>query len=378
MSEQCPSQQLPTYTPKSTMVSMKRKKAINAGILTFLAAVVLLTTSGNHILTAKNERVRLRQARRKLSFFDPKTVMHKSLHMYNANNLYAGQDTTNAPVPKILHHVVLGANPPPSMLKLVEWNARTLHDQYGFQTKIWRDADIEQLVHNFGCPRLQQSWEYAKADTTKSRTARLADFARPLIMYVEGGVYLDADIIPCTGLEYMVDTPGVVSFSMKLPDDQVNGAAMSAPPRHRLMGLALENFIAKGPDIGTLNNLGAAGPHAFAEIVDLYLKEVGVDTPPLSEGYNVYTDPSNWSGLPRIHSFWAAKLADLRFMNGEGHVTQTWHMHFGTWIKSVPDRVRPCDSDTDLVWPWIDAFCRNGNGHGPMDDRGGGCFGDPI
>ncbi|KAL7478475.1 hypothetical protein ACHAW6_004240 [Cyclotella cf. meneghiniana] len=352
-----------------------RKKAIiNAGILTFLAAIAFLTSNGIGVLNAKNQAVRLRHLRRKLSFFDPKTVLRKPLHPPDDNNPYAGQDTANLPVPKILHHVVLGTSPPPSMLKLVEWNARTLRDRYGFQTKIWRDSDVEQLVLDFSCPRLRQSWEYAKADTTKSRTARLADFARPLIMYVEGGVYLDADIIPCSGLDYMVDAPGVVSFAMKLPDDQVNGAAMSAPPRHRLMGMALENFIAKGPDIGTLNNLGAAGPHAFAEIVDSYLKQVGVYAPPLSEGYNVYTDPSNKSGLPRIGSFWAAKLADLRFMNGEGHVTQTWHMHFGTWIKSVPDPVRPCDSDTSLVWPWIDAFCMNGHGRGPV----GGCFGDPI
>lgn len=115
--------------------AMEGKKELFAGILTFLAGIALVTMNGAHLLKSENQGVGLQQLQRKLSFFDPKTVQPKTLHSLGHKNPYAGQNTTNAPIPKVLHHVVLGESPPPSMLKLVEWNPNKLHHHRGFRKK---------------------------------------------------------------------------------------------------------------------------------------------------------------------------------------------------------------------------------------------------
>jgi len=189
-------------------------------------------------------------------------------------------------VPRILHYMVLGDSPPPDMLEMVRVNMDRV-SSLGFAVKLWRDEDVHKLVLNHGDPDLLKAWTYVLSDPNKSRLARMANFMRPLIIYTMGGVYLDADMVPCDGVDYLVDMPGVVSIPFKNQgpgDFEVNAAAMSAPPHHRLMELALEYFKGLGSEIGTLNNLDAAGPKAFAIIADRYFKELGLNLPSISEG----------------------------------------------------------------------------------------------
>ena len=183
----------------------------------------------------------------------------------------------SAEIPKKLHFMILGEDPPQYMLEMVKFNRKHVETlDPDFTTKLWRDDDVEKLVQDQNDPALTQAWEYVKADERVGRYAKMADFIRPLILYVEGGVYLDADMVPCGGLSFMVDEPGVVTFPFTLAKHiELNGAASSAPKGHRLMKMAMEYFIAKGSAITTEHNLDAAGPRAMALVVDRYIHDLG-------------------------------------------------------------------------------------------------------
>ena len=271
----------------------------------------------------------------------------------------------STPIPRKVHFMVLGETPPPFMISMVEWSMAKLNEE-GFETKLWDDEQAEKLVADFGNAELSQAWEYVKTDPKKSRMARMADFLRPFILYVEGGVYLDADMVPCGGLEYMVDEPGMVSFPFKrasTTDNEVNGAAMSAPPRHRLMGLALETFAQLGPSIGTLNNLEAAGPHIFARIVDTYLAGIGVEIPSMYDRNSPYELEPLEGVIDESDAYWRARVADLRFaFEMGGHPHGSYHMAMRTW-QGRPEETEepPCHKDTNLIAPWLDEFCKGGS-----------------
>ena len=60
----------------------------------------------------------------------------------------------------------------------------------------------------------------------------MTDFLHPLIMWAIGGMYLDADMIPCHGLDFMIDNlelspslvfMGMTGRSMVLPCQLLQG-----------------------------------------------------------------------------------------------------------------------------------------------------------
>jgi mannosyltransferase OCH1-like enzyme len=291
-------------------------------------------------------------------------------------NIFKGQPTKDVEVPRILHQMILGDNYPPSMLKLVEWNFQ--HMNKGYQTKLWRDADVDQLMDAYG-DRVRQMWQHAKGDQSFRRGARLADIARVLILFAKGGIYIDADTIICNRhLDRMVNKPGVVSFPFQRHNsNQVTVAAASAPPGHRLFGMAMEFFINQGAGIGFDSILEATGPHGFAKVVDEYIKEMGIKRPPIyggsekEPGGNIRFPRKNPMGTPVTGGpFWAVQTADLRFGNAMTYMNM-WHVGFASWTghTALDPPVRPCDENLDLVFPWMDKFCAK-----PYHGDGEGCF----
>jgi hypothetical protein len=280
-------------------------------------------------------------------------------------------------VPKILHFMILGEDPPEYMLEMVRFNeiyVAVIDPE--FTTKLWRDEDVEKLVKDQNDPALSQAWEYVKADKRGSRYAKMADFIRPLILYVEGGVYLDADMVPCGGLEFMVNEPGVVNFPFTLPNsNQVNGAASSAPKGHRLMKMAMEYFISKGKAITTDHNLDAAGPAAMAVVTDKYIADLGFDKefPDTTfpkfydlEG-NMYSDLPNATGVVETDHSGYAKFADIKYSRG-AYNEHLYHLQFGSWKGQSngkghhDDRV--CSKDPKEVIPFLMWFCMPENQSG--------------
>jgi mannosyltransferase OCH1-like enzyme len=273
---------------------------------------------------------------------------------------------SNGDIPRVAHFLVLGESPPAYMMEMVRVSMDRIRST-GFEAKLWRDAEAERLVSEYGDPRLSQSWEYVKADKRGgARYAKMADFVRPLIMFTEGGVYLDTDMIPCGSLDYMVDEPGVVSFPfLHGRENQVNGAAMSAPPGHPLMKMALDSFIDLGQDISWMNNLIAAGPARMGIVTDEYLKTLGMDLPPLfstwgSEptGYDPYVDAPE---VTKHEGDWA-QIADIRFSEPKTNIgfPPTYHLHFGSWIHIHEEANRNeniCYKQPNLIPGFVDWLC---------------------
>jgi len=234
------------------------------------------------------------------------------------------------------------------MSVMMDWSIEKAKND-GFDVMIWRDQDAEALVKQMSSaiPGLAESWEHVKADTSIGAMAKRADFMRPLIMYELGGIYSDSDMIPCGGYEYMVKTPGVVTFPEAAKQccggkGHLNGAIWSAPPKHRLPQLAMEYFISLGSEITTLDNLAAAGPFAFAIVGDMYFKEIGAGVPPMSAGKDFYAEhPFTYSDhTDSAHPYpgeWN-QFADIRFGKG---TPGFHHLFTQSWGQEKHMR-RPC------------------------------------
>lgn len=275
---------------------------------------------------------------------------------------FKGLDTSQTLVPKLVHFMMLGGvDKEGYMFKTAEWN-KDFFEKRGFEVKFWFDKDAEDLVEEFHNDGLKKAWEYIKQDNGFGKFAKRADFIRPLIIYAMGGTYLDTDMIACGGIDYMVDTPGVASFPWKLEvgGNQVSGAAMSAPPGHRLMGLAMESFIGKGDKLRTEANLWAAGNVAFANATDYYFKELGIDLPPIYKKFNPYNAKGTEDGKIKKNveapaSKWPVQIGDVRFaFYGAFPYKKLFHIAFRTWHDGYKPR---CEKLGKHVKPWLDEFC---------------------
>lgn len=263
-------------------------------------------------------------------------------------------------VPKLLHFMILGDNPPESLIEMVNFSAK-LEEKNGFIVKAWRDEDAEKLVeaHDYKFPGLKETWEYIKADQTLQKGAKRADFIRILAMWSMGGVHLDADFIPCKGLDFMIDTPGVVSFPV-MPDrtNEVNGCLMSSPPHHRLFELALETIIEFGPKITHMHNLEAAGPHVMAKITDTYFKEIGIEVDPIFEGESTAMDTVKpIEGVVNVdkEGYWRVTIGDIRF-KGDTRDKFMYHLGARTWAAGR-ELQAPCIEHPELIAPFLEEYC---------------------
>lgn len=268
-------------------------------------------------------------------------------------------------VPKIIHFIVLGDGPLEHLLEMVKFNSK-IAEEKEFNVRLWKDEDAEKLVESneYKFPGLKQSWKYIKETEGAEKGARRADFIRTLVMWAHGGVYLDGDFIACSSLDFLVDTPGVVSFPFMAPQThQVNGCVMSSPPHHRLFELALENFIDRGETIVSEDNLNAAGPHAMANITDEYFKEIGVKLDPIffvgdksmpfeAEPIEGVIDIDN--GAKK--SFWHATVADIRFRGIMRH-KHLYHIGFRSWQGEEYKMKSKCLDNPNLIGPYLEKFC---------------------
>jgi len=263
--------------------------------------------------------------------------------------------TTAYEIPKLVHYMLLGNDAPEYMVEMVNVNMERLRSM-GYESKLWRDEDAERLVAKFNDPLVSQSWEWVKADERGSRLAKLADFLRPLILFMEGGIYLDTDMVPCGPMDYMIDDPEVVSFPHYHADcNQVNGAEMSSRPGHPLMKMAVESFIALGPDITWMHNLDAAGPRKMAKVTDEYLQKK-FDIPPLfsSYDYNAYVDAPEVT--MRINDWWA-QIGDVRFASPVHRgMPTTHHLGAGSWIKNY-SHGGSCSEHPEVTKGFVEWMC---------------------
>jgi len=306
-------------------------------------AMALSMMTVHHLKSKQQHEVEQEPHRRQLRLLgDPKTVVNKR----------SAQE-----VPRILHLCLLG-NPsaPMYMHRVAHWVKEKLGD-YNFEVWIWDNDKADELFAELG-GHFIQTWHFTQSDQFSTKLARMADFLRLVVVYHFGGVYLDIDMIPCNGLDFMVDTPGVVSFpSLNERAGEVVNCAISAPPRHELLGLALHNIFVKGSEVAN-GFLDAAGPYFISTVVDEYLARKGEKFPSIAkkEAVPFPFDPN---------SLWTT-VSDVRFADSMGRLetkleSALIHLHFGSWFPDTEeynkDKSKTCEENYELIPPFLDGVC---------------------
>ena len=261
-------------------------------------------------------------------------------------------------IPKILHSIVLGDPPKQYMIEFVKFTEKKAKS-HGFKTMLWSDKHIENLVKRVNREELNgitHTWEFIKRDTSGSRYAKMADFIRLVLLYSYGGVYFDADVIACGSLDFMVDTPGVVSFPFHPHEtNEVSQGLMSAPPHHPLIKLALQEMIIQGPEIATNLILDATGPGMMGRVTDAYFKKHGIDIPPVRGKH--YRDNDVIEGKTfKDNTFYDLKVADVQFGDLQKFPSNVYHFAFKSWIPGQETHAK-CFDEPKMIEPFFDYFC---------------------
>ena len=265
-------------------------------------------------------------------------------------------------VPKILHSIVFGDPPKQYMIEYVNFTEKTA-ESHGFKHMFWNDYHIENLVKRVNRQELngvEHTWEFIKKDTSGSRYAKMADFIRIVLLYSYGGVYFDADVIACGSLDFMVDTPGVVSFPFHPHQtNEVAQGMMSAPPHHPLIKLALQAMILQGPAIATNHILDATGPGLMGKVTDAYFKKIGINLPPV-RGKPYRGNDVIEGKILKDNSIYDMIIADVRFGDLRLFQLNVYHFAFKSWIPGQEDHAR-CFDEPKMIEPFFDYFCAHPN-----------------
>lgn len=280
-------------------------------------------------------------------------------------------DKTKEPIPRVIHQVISGDTPPLSMFEFAKFDSRK-GAQQKFEHKIWRDKDAERLVKEEDAkgeiPGLLKAWEHIKNDTSSRRFAKMSDFLRALIMWSMGGIYLDDDVIFCDSIEFLVEKPGMVSFPLHSDGDgEVNGSMMSAPPHHPLMKHALQYLVEIDTEITRRGNLYAGGSYVLGLAFDKYIKETGIDIPPLSKQPLLKNKPIPEKIIVRDHEFFKFQIADLRF-GGNPKQVGMFHLEYRSWLPNYKSK-SGCIEKPELIEGFFNEFCAK-----PFMDRFSNAF----
>ena len=150
-------------------------------------------------------------------------------------------------IPKKIHQIWLGSEPPADLLELSETIKKFNPD---FEYRLWRDADIAE----FG---LQQDAAYKAAKNWGER----ADILRYHILYKYGGFYCDMDILAIKSFEPLCHGAGLIVGVSNLPTIEANNAVMGAAPRHPVIKELKKNIVARTSHEGRrLTTISRTGP----------------------------------------------------------------------------------------------------------------------
>lgn len=97
-------------------------------------------------------------------------------------------------IPHLLHIITVCLGPCPSYWKIFTHVSRELAKSQGFEVKVWDLPNLEALINdpNHQLEWMKPAWERMREVGEKAHgKARIADFARAIVVYIFGGVYLD-------------------------------------------------------------------------------------------------------------------------------------------------------------------------------------------
>lgn len=165
-------------------------------------------------------------------------------------------------------------------------------------------------------------------------------------------------MIPCSGLEHLVNANGIASFPfIQAGSGQVSNAAFSAPPRHPALHKII-HFIADNPNSHINHVLDTTGPIAVATALQQYNEEYDLGLPNVRNGEDIK------------NSFTWAASGDIRlgkFTYGGPRCKEPFHFYhaaFGSWIATRADSFGSSCEDEEklyLIEPFIKEQCEGNN-----------------
>lgn len=131
------------------------------------------------------------------------------------------------PIPKRLHQVWLGPRPVPQ-----RWAERWRRKHRGWAYRLWREADIEAVLHD----QLRPAWAHF---LEVERWHGAADVGRLAILLREGGVYVDIDSEPVRSLDGAPFMRGTffagLEFGTPEAPERVTNGIIGAEPNHPIL-----------------------------------------------------------------------------------------------------------------------------------------------
>ncbi len=104
----------------------------------------------------------------------------------------------NKKIPKKLHFIWFGSKIPPHLKRYIALNKKMYKD---FKIKVWSFKDFDPNTR-----------AYTKKALEEKKYAFISDYLRTKILYEEGGIYLDTDMIPVKNIQEILDYKVVLGF----------------------------------------------------------------------------------------------------------------------------------------------------------------------
>ncbi len=212
-------------------------------------------------------------------------------------------------IPKVIHQIWLGKNPEPT-----EWTdtVEKFAKDHGWRYKLWRDADMKKFDFGAieGLPEVYRSFG--------SELAGRADIVRYMILYQEGGLYIDADSVvmkPAKFAKFLESNRAPVFFAWENLSKArtrklniggrrrlISNGTVGTVPRHPFFKAMLEESVKnlKALKGKPLEAWRAVGPYM---IVQLYERLKGGVAKDVHMYPMRYFYPRHWKGItdPELH-----------------------------------------------------------------------------
>ncbi|WP_426355804.1 glycosyltransferase family 32 protein [Latilactobacillus sakei] len=200
-------------------------------------------------------------------------------------------------IPKKIHYVWVGGREKPADIERCMKTWRT--NLKGYEIIEWNEENFDMNMN-----------EYIKVAYEQKKWAYVSDYIRAYVIYNEGGIYLDTDVLVLDNLDQFLDNRAFVGFEN--PQYPFT-AAFGAEPKHPFVKDMLDFFEGESFTFDRENQMKNVNTKTVSDIlIDKYHCQLGNKEQILDEGVHVYP-----SGI---------------LCNPSGD-SSTIHVFTGTWME---------------------------------------------
>ena len=229
-------------------------------------------------------------------------------HLFALNARLLQSNTTQ--IPKIIHQIWLGSEPPAELLELSETVRECNPD---FEYRLWRDSDIAEF-------NLQNDPAYRAAPNWGER----ADILRYHILRKYGGIYFDMDIVCLKSFNNLIKGVDFIVGMANVDTIELNNAVIASAPGHPILTALIEGIVpASSPQARNKTTIDRTGPQYITRII-CSLAEQGITRGilPVPIPY-FYPMPNTHHGIQKDDLF-------KRYVTQETYCIHLWEAR---WMK---------------------------------------------